>query len=78
MTGRDTTQGDGLLGDRVRRLDALCDRFEADWAAGREPRIEEYLIGVNEADRGAAFLELLERVMNSSQRAVPLCGASGS
>ncbi|MFO0949698.1 MAG: serine/threonine-protein kinase [Isosphaeraceae bacterium] len=59
MTGRDTTQGDCLLGDRVRRLDALCDRFEADWAAGREPRIEEYLIGVNEADRGAAFLELL-------------------
>ena len=29
--------------DLERRIDALCDRFEARWAAGDAPRIEDYL-----------------------------------
>src|SRR5262245_62713024 len=47
----DATPADGTRRDRVRRLDALGDRFEADWAAGRTPRIEDYLAGVPEPDR---------------------------
>jgi hypothetical protein len=29
--------------DLERRIDALCDGFEARWAAGEAPRIEDYL-----------------------------------
>ena len=27
----------------ARQIDADCDRFEAEWRAGRQPRIEDYL-----------------------------------
>ena len=28
---------------RARRIDSICDRFEADWNAGMRPTIEEFL-----------------------------------
>jgi serine/threonine-protein kinase len=41
------------------RLDPVCDRFEADWQAGRRPRLEEFLPLVEESDRPALLRELL-------------------
>jgi hypothetical protein len=29
--------------DLARQVDALCDRFEAEWRAGRRPRLEDFL-----------------------------------
>ena len=43
----------------VRRLDALCDRFEAAWAAGQRPRIEEELTDTPESERPALLRRLL-------------------
>jgi hypothetical protein len=33
------------------RVDAACDRFEAEWKAGNRPRIEDYLAAAPESDR---------------------------
>ncbi len=43
----------------VRRVDAACDRFEAAWRAGLEPRIEDFLAVAEAADRPAMLRELL-------------------
>ncbi|MBI5759608.1 MAG: serine/threonine protein kinase, partial [Planctomycetales bacterium] len=42
-----------------RRIDALCDGFETAWQAGRQPRIEDYLSELSEADRSDLLRELL-------------------
>ena len=44
----------------ARQIDEACDRFEADWKAGRRPRIEDYLAGVPGPGRPALLRELLE------------------
>src|SRR4051794_27409065 len=41
------------------RIDVACDRFEAAWRAGGEPRIEDYVAGAEVADRPALLRELL-------------------
>src|SRR4051794_25507595 len=41
------------------RVDVICDRFEADWKAGRRPRIEDYLFQVDEDERPVLLHELL-------------------
>jgi serine/threonine-protein kinase len=41
------------------RMEAVCDRAEAAWKAGRRPTIEDYLGEVPEAGRAALFRELL-------------------
>src|SRR3954453_4841896 len=43
--------------DRV--VDQVCDRFEDDWKAGRQPRIEQYLGEVPPPARPALLCELL-------------------
>jgi serine/threonine-protein kinase len=43
----------------VRRIGARCDRFEAAWAAGGQPRAEDFRDGVPPAGRPAALRELL-------------------
>ena len=45
----------GLAG----RLNPVCDRFENQWLAGAEPRLEEFLPLVDESDRRALLRELL-------------------
>jgi tetratricopeptide (TPR) repeat protein/tRNA A-37 threonylcarbamoyl transferase component Bud32 len=40
-------------------LDRLCDRFEAAWAAGHSPAIEDFLPEAAEADRPALLRELM-------------------
>ncbi|MGA2621125.1 MAG: protein kinase [Thermoguttaceae bacterium] len=45
-----------LLSDQI---DAACDRFEAVWRSGSEPKIEEFLDQWPEASRGDLFYQLL-------------------
>jgi tetratricopeptide (TPR) repeat protein/tRNA A-37 threonylcarbamoyl transferase component Bud32 len=57
---REQTTGPGHRPDHpALRLDAACDRFEADWREGRRPRIEESLGQVPESERTELFRELL-------------------
>ncbi len=41
------------------RVDEICDRFEADWRAGRRPRIEDHLDAAPDSGRPDLFRELL-------------------
>jgi hypothetical protein len=43
----------------AQRLDAVCDRFEADCEGGVSPRIGDYLEGVEEPARGVLARELI-------------------
>ena len=43
----------------ARRIDAACDRFEAAWRAGQDPRIEDFLDVVAETERPALLGELI-------------------
>src|SRR5262245_30441141 len=44
---------------QLERVDAACDRFEAEWRAGRHPRVEEFVAAVAESDREALRSALL-------------------
>jgi hypothetical protein len=43
----------------LERLDAACDRFESEWKAGGNPRIEDYLANAAQPDREALLAALL-------------------
>jgi serine/threonine-protein kinase len=43
----------------TQHLDRLCDRFEAAWAAGQRPKLEDFLAEAAEADQTALLRELL-------------------
>ena len=43
MSDKPDSNLEGLDIDLVRRIDAICRRFEAEWRAGRQPRLEDYL-----------------------------------
>ena len=43
----------------LERLERVCMRFENDWRAGREPRIQDYLEGFDGTERRLLFRELL-------------------
>jgi hypothetical protein len=45
--------------DLARRIDEVCRRFEADWRAGRQPRVDDYLDDVPEEARPALRAELI-------------------
>jgi hypothetical protein len=40
-------------------IDSACDRFEAEWRAGRRPRIEVHFHGTSGPEREALYRELL-------------------
>lgn len=44
----------------LRQIDSACDRFEADWKAGKHPRLENYLDGGSESERNALLRALLQ------------------
>jgi serine/threonine-protein kinase len=44
---------------KAAHVDALCDRFEADWRAGRRPSIQEVIAEITEPTRTALLGELL-------------------
>ncbi len=50
------------------RVEAMCDRFEAAWKAGRRPAIEDYLGAVSESGQTALFRELLVLDLNYRDR----------
>jgi eukaryotic-like serine/threonine-protein kinase len=43
----------------ARRVDAACDRFEAAWRSGQDPRIEDYLEAAAQAERPALLRALI-------------------
>ena len=49
----------GLPPTQAWRVDAVCQRFEAEWRAEREPRIEDFLPQADQPQRAALFRELL-------------------
>src|SRR5687768_17166122 len=51
------------------RIDALCDRFEAEWRAGRPTPIEELLTNVPSDQWEAALASLLRVELELCQRA---------
>src|SRR4051794_23934085 len=55
----DPPPGETLPHEQPERRGPACDRFEAEWLAGRSPRLEELLGGAAEADRPALLRELL-------------------
>jgi hypothetical protein len=48
---------DGLSGDR--RIDVICDTFEREWRAGKQPALSTFLQFCPEGDRRRLFSELL-------------------
>ena len=45
--------------EQARRIHQACERFEADWRSGGQPRIEDVLNGCSSEDRVPLFQELL-------------------
>ncbi len=66
--------------DLMRRIDAVCRRFEADWREGRQPRIDNYVGDVPEEGRRGLRAELsaLERELRQSEEpgARPAAGSA--
>ncbi len=62
MSDRPSHNLGGLDIEMARRIDKVCRRFEADWRAGAEPGIEDYVVDVSHQGRPAlrAELEALE------------------
>ncbi len=46
--------------ETLREIDSACDRFESAWLAGRQPRVEEFLLDAPERDREAWLSALLD------------------
>ena len=65
--------------DLVRRIDAACRRFEADWRGG-QPLARDYLDDVPEEGRAAlrAELEALERDLRQAEENLPRPEASSA
>src|SRR5262245_13027256 len=51
---------DSLPWELARRMDEVCDHYEAAWRAGETPRVDEFLAGWEEPDRTALRQELLQ------------------
>ncbi|HEX8202199.1 MAG TPA: serine/threonine-protein kinase, partial [Isosphaeraceae bacterium] len=60
--------------DLTRRIDAACDQFEADWKAGRTPRIEDHLGSVPAAGRPELLRQLLAVELSYRRRRVEAPG----
>jgi hypothetical protein len=48
-----------LSASQAEELDRACDRFEAEWMAGKRPKIEAHLIGIAEPLRSALLEDLI-------------------
>jgi serine/threonine protein kinase/tetratricopeptide (TPR) repeat protein len=60
MSGATPTEEEDRSPSLGGRVEAMCDRFEAAWKAGRRPPIEDYLREVPEPGRAALLRALLE------------------
>src|SRR5262249_16063405 len=45
--------------ERMRFFDERCDQYEREWNAGRSPRIETYLAGIDGEERVVLWIELV-------------------
>ncbi|MCI0460401.1 MAG: serine/threonine protein kinase, partial [Gemmataceae bacterium] len=63
MNVANTTERTCLPLPALRRIDAICARFEAAWQAGQEPCIQDFLAEVPETERLDLFRELLQAEM---------------
>jgi serine/threonine protein kinase/tetratricopeptide (TPR) repeat protein len=54
-----TTDGATILLDDRKRIDSVCDRFEAAWRRGERPDLLSFLSGIAEPVRSQLFRELL-------------------
>jgi serine/threonine protein kinase len=52
-------ENESLTPSEFRRVDSLCDQFEAAWRAGQQPRIEEYVNGIAQTNGRELFPQLL-------------------
>ncbi len=59
MNARGLDDFGGLATTQAWRVDAVCQRFEVEWRAGSEPRIEDFLPQADQPQRAALFRELL-------------------
>jgi serine/threonine-protein kinase len=59
MDGSVSSGGDGRWVRPSEQIDEACDRFEAAWRAGQDPRIEEVVAMAPENDRPALLRELI-------------------
>src|SRR5262249_54670785 len=59
MSHEPSSSGESLPLSAEKRVDEVCDRFEAAWRAGRKPRIEEYVITAPQPERAALLRQLL-------------------
>jgi hypothetical protein len=60
MTTEVPPAADGRRPDSpARRIDAACDRFEAAWRGGHDPRMEDFLDGAAEPERPALLRALI-------------------
>jgi serine/threonine protein kinase len=59
MDARQPDDFGGLPPTQAWRVDAICQRFEVEWRAGHEPRIEAFLAEADQRQRAALFRELL-------------------
>jgi eukaryotic-like serine/threonine-protein kinase len=77
MSDRPSHNLAGLDINLARRIDATCRRFEADWRAGRQPRLEVYLDDVPGDVRRVLWAELaaLERELGQAEEPIPGPGA---
>ncbi len=53
----------------LEKLDVLCDRFEDDWNASGNPKIEDYLETIDTLDRRQVFFQLLKLELELSTTA---------
>jgi hypothetical protein len=67
MSDRASNNLSGLDIDLVRRIDAVCRRFEADWRAGHQPGVEEYF-GAFAGDARASLAAELEALQSELQQ----------
>jgi serine/threonine protein kinase len=59
MNDTRSTVGEPLPPSVLRRLDALCERFEDAWQVGQRPRIDDYLSEAEEPERDRLLRELI-------------------
>jgi hypothetical protein len=55
----DSTLGSDLAADRLKQIDGICNRFEADWQEDRWPDLADYLSGAPAEGRPTLFRDLL-------------------
>jgi len=59
MSNRPGPRYEELTSEALRRIDAVCNRFEEDWRAGRRPIVEDYLVDTSESEQSVLLADLL-------------------